>query len=125
MATVVQTDLVPGRKFSAPAVAGSDSGDEHSDFDKPTGIDKMLDMVQGRLSHPFRRDAIGPLQAERSFPDVLRPGLKVLLSAGLLAAGWLLSSCNSKERAGDGAYTLKFGHLASESHTWHQEAVKF
>jgi tripartite ATP-independent transporter DctP family solute receptor len=85
----------------------------------------MLDMVQGRLSHPFRRDAIGPLQAERSFPDVLRPGLKVLLSAGLLAAGWLLSSCNSKERAGDGAYTLKFGHLASESHTWHQAAVKF
>ena len=47
------------------------------------------------------------------------------LAALLLPATLLVSSC---DKSGDGSskpVTLKFGHLASESHTWHQAALKF
>lgn len=41
----------------------------------------------------------------------------------LVTAAFFLFSCDSKKQ--DGSYTLKFGHLASENHTWHQAALKF
>lgn len=49
---------------------------------------------------------------------------RLALSALLLPGALLVGSCKS----GDGSakpVTLKFGHLASESHTWHQAALKF
>ena len=54
------------------------------------------------------------------------------LSLGCIAilSVFLLSSCGSKNdgssaQNGAASFTLKFGHLASEDHTWHKAAVKF
>lgn len=48
-----------------------------------------------------------------------------MLSSVLLAGGLLFNSCNSEDGGPDGSHTLKFGYLASETHTWHKAAVKF
>ena len=47
------------------------------------------------------------------------------LAALLLPATLLVSACDKSNDGSPKPVTLKFGHLASESHTWHQAALKF